>query len=726
VLAGYLGVAILTCQPLSTRPSEVVPANADALYNAWAIAWIGHQLPLAPSRLFEANMFFPDRAALLYSEPILGVGLLGLPFWLATGDAALVYNHTLVMTLVMSAFTAFLLTRELTGHTAAAVLAGGVFAFTTANLDSAARIQTLSSQWTPLLLYFLVRLWRRDQLRDGFGLGISAAMQGLSNNYYTLYLTSLLFLTLPLLFWLLPSPRRSHVPWRGLLTGSALSAAILAPMLWVQYGTLGSFGARQLNVGALPQSSYWNVLPGNWLFGGRIGYQHVPYDDRVFLGFWTLALALVGLAAWAKGIRPRDARARAWFGYFVVFGLLAFLLGCGRSVPIPGFGDVAGPYAWLHRWVPGFEQTRVPARYVMFVRLAVALFAGLGVAAAASRFASRRALARAGWLVLAVVIPLEHLSTPLDTWSVPRGARLPEVYRFLPTLPKGAILEYPQSSSRARRHEALWLSVATSHWFPMLNGYGSRYPLAHYFVQHQLVYAFPNVDSLRMLRALGVRYVVFHPDHALFPELERARDRFLRKLPRYRNNLQLLARFDDHLSFVDGDRAFLGGESVYRVLPDRSPAERVETDDWPRVSKQDWRCRSSVESAECRLAIDGDADTSFSTGRHQRTGDAVEILFPRPLRVRGVSVLVGRHAHEYPRRLQIMGLVGKKWYPLADWNTLDSVEFVRDVLERPDDASLDYVFEPREVTAMRLRIGPDTGAVLHPWILPEVDLLAAE
>jgi hypothetical protein len=251
--------------------------------------------------------------------------------------------------------------------------------------------------------------------------------------------------------------------------------------------------------------------------------------------------------------------------------------------------------------------------------------------------------------------------------------------------------------------------------------------LVHYFVQDQLVQTFPSVDSLRMLRALGVRYVVFHPDHAIFPEMEQARARFLRKLPRYRNSLQLVARFRDRLRFVDGERAFLGGESVYRVTPDGPPAVRVETDAWPRAAKAGWRCESSSEGLPgCELAIDGRADTRFTTGRFQRTGDAIQLRFPRPLRLRGVSVLVGRHAHAYPRRLQILGLVGEDWYPLADWNTLDSVELVRDVLERPDDATMDYAFEPREVSALTLRIGPGTGAVLHPWVLPEVDLLPAE
>ena len=145
VLAIYVVLAVATSHPLATTPSEVLPGSNNSLLSAWTTSWVARALPATPSTLFAANIFHPDRAALLYSEPMIGVGLLAWPIWMVTGDVAATYNLTFVLTLVLSALSMFLLVREVLGSPAAATVAGVVFAFTTANYDSAARLQIVSS-----------------------------------------------------------------------------------------------------------------------------------------------------------------------------------------------------------------------------------------------------------------------------------------------------------------------------------------------------------------------------------------------------------------------------------------------------------------------------------------------------------------------------------------------------------------------------------------------------
>ena len=49
--------------------------NADTMLNEWAVSWVAHQLPRAPTRLFEANIFHPHPHTLAYSEPLILPGL---------------------------------------------------------------------------------------------------------------------------------------------------------------------------------------------------------------------------------------------------------------------------------------------------------------------------------------------------------------------------------------------------------------------------------------------------------------------------------------------------------------------------------------------------------------------------------------------------------------------------------------------------------------------------
>ena len=463
VLAIYVVLAVATSHPLATTPSEVLPASNDSLFLAWTTSWVARALPATPSTLFAANIFHPDRAALLYSEPMIGVGLLAWPIWMVTGDVAATYNLTFVLTLVLSALSMFLLVREVLGSPAAATVAGVVFAFTTANYDSAARLQIVSSQWTPLLLFFLVRLWRQGRTRDALGMSVAAVMQGLSCHYYTLYLATLLVVLAPTLLLVRGDRELWSRRWRGVALALVVALLLLVPLYAAQWEHLQSVRSEKpLRVGALPQTSYWNVLSGNWLYGGRIGLEHTSYDDRYFLGFVTLSLAGLGLVLAGSrrsgSLGPKD-RYR-WLAFLAAFGALAFLLGGGRFLPIPGAGDLPGPYAWLHEHVPGYQQTRVPSRFSMFVRLSVAVFAGLG-----AQLLTRRLALTRPWLPLGVLVfalPLEHLSTPLATYRLPVGSSEPEAYSWLESLPTGTpILEYPMNPSRGRHWESATLLPAT-------------------------------------------------------------------------------------------------------------------------------------------------------------------------------------------------------------------------------------------------------------------------
>src|SRR5678815_256398 len=57
-----------------------VPANIDAYFNMWRVAWVAHQLPLDPAHLFDANIYYPQARTLLLSDAVILPALIGLPF----------------------------------------------------------------------------------------------------------------------------------------------------------------------------------------------------------------------------------------------------------------------------------------------------------------------------------------------------------------------------------------------------------------------------------------------------------------------------------------------------------------------------------------------------------------------------------------------------------------------------------------------------------------------
>ena len=103
-----------------------------------------------------------------------------------------------------------------------------------------------------------------------------------------------------------------------------------------------------------------------------------------------------------------------------------------------GWGSVPLPYRVLYAFVPGFDAIRTPARFLLYVDLALALLAGAGAARLLRRIALR--WRTVGLLALLGLVLLEAVLIPFPG-GVPRldPAALPEAYRWLRAAPPGTV-----------------------------------------------------------------------------------------------------------------------------------------------------------------------------------------------------------------------------------------------------------------------------------------------
>ena len=54
--------------------------NGDGKLSIWNVAWVARTLPTDPWHVFDANIFYPHRGTLAYSENNLGAGALAVHF----------------------------------------------------------------------------------------------------------------------------------------------------------------------------------------------------------------------------------------------------------------------------------------------------------------------------------------------------------------------------------------------------------------------------------------------------------------------------------------------------------------------------------------------------------------------------------------------------------------------------------------------------------------------
>jgi hypothetical protein len=170
------------------------------------------------------------------------------------------------------------------------------------------------------------------------------------------------------------------------------------------------------------------------------------------------------------------------FAVVMSFGPIVYAR--GRVVAAPGL------YAAFNAFVPGFDGLRVPARFAMLVAFGLAVLAAFGLAGIerANRQRARWLAAAAGVLILlesfAAPIPIDQNTphylqpglAPLPG-SVDLGAGLPDVYRFIGTLPADAvIMELPLGEPA---FDVRYMFYSIRHWRPLVNGYSGGAPKSY-------------------------------------------------------------------------------------------------------------------------------------------------------------------------------------------------------------------------------------------------------
>lgn len=687
LFAGFLAVAVAASQPLSG--SAVLAGNADAVLGAWDLSWICSGF-LHPADTFYGNMFHPDRASLLFAEPLVGIGLLSAPFCFAGVDPVTFHNLAYVLTLAMGALGAWLLSREVSGSGTAALVGGVVFAFTSANYDSAARLQIVASQWTPICLTFLIRFCRQGRLKDAVFMALAFSMQALSCTYYEIFLAVLLVLTIP--WWVRLAG--GAMAARSRLMGSTVAvlvvaATVLPQNLWQRQHLAPVLSARA-PAQSLSLSTFTDVLPTNLLYSGWLGRSSVAYDDLYFPGLVPLLLAALFLGLWLRS--PETRRSHPALAPLMAVGAIAFGFSFGQEVSTR-WGTLPGPLSVIPDWVPGLAQARVPARFLMFSRLTLAVLAACGTRWLIARI-PRRAFPAA--ILLAGVCVLEHWSTPLDAWRAPTKAEWPAVYSWLetPGNVQGAIIEFPPAVLRLRREEAAWLHTAAGHRAPMVNGYSSFRPAWFEYVMESALARRP-AEFFRILSLLDARTLVLHPRKTDIPEMDRATQDLLQYAERHPAEIRQVASFSDPRR-LEGIWSRLGDERVFTI----SAVPVHSTAIGPALPRVGWSCRSSEPS--CERAFDGDSATLVRGREAQAEGQFLRIRFDRPATIEAVSIDMGRFAELFPRDVRLRFLGADGWQERAAEFQIEP--FLGAMLRGSTHPSMIWTFAPVTVDGFEIRL----------------------
>jgi hypothetical protein len=499
--------AVLT-YPQLLHMTDGVHDDGDPLMVTWVLAWVAHQLPRAPAHLFDANIFYPERNTLAYSETLLVPGVIVAPLhWLGVGSI-LIYNLVFLSGFALSGVGVALLVRRLTGNGGAAILAGIVFAFPPYRIDHYAHLQLQQTQFIPLAMWAFHVVLDTGRLRDGVLLGVFVACQMLSCMYYGLFLIPYMAIVCGTM--LIADRRMPRERLAALAVAAAVLFVAMTPVgraYMAARNVVGERGRAEVADGSATWRNYLAPPEVNAVYGNMFA-RFRQNERRLFPGFVAVALAIVGL--W-----PPLSATRLAYGLGL---LLAFDVSLGFNGLI---------YRALYDYFLPFKALRIPARMGLMVGFSLAVLAGYGATRLVQGLRSQP-MRRAVLVTLGLLMLVEYASTPLPLWTAPRNP--PDIYADLirdrGDSPTAVLFEFPTRTV----NDPAYLYYSTFHWQYLINGYSGFFPPS-YVRLVRAVRNFPDEPSMDAIKAHGVRYLVIHGEYlygdryeTLIPQLDRRRD----------------------------------------------------------------------------------------------------------------------------------------------------------------------------------------------------------
>jgi hypothetical protein len=513
VFIGYLLLGISVTWPLLLNlHTSVIQKGArlvDAGQGIWNLWWMQQALMHGQNPYSTRYLFFPETINLFYQTLSAPNTLLALPATLLAGPIT-AFNVLALLSFGLSGYATYRLVRRLVPYRIAALVAGGVYAFSPFHIQVllGGTLESIAIQWIPLYVLCLVRTLHKPTGPNLLLAALALIVTTLASYYYGIYCA--IYSAFHILFFLHTAPswrRRVQLLAVGVGIGLIWLLAFV-PLVW-DAGALGTatpedWQARQVFhsvalidlIAPNPLHPIWGTAATGWL-----GALH-PFgvEAGASLGITIYALILLGLIKHAQVAWP-----------WLALALALLLLALGPELKISGQPTgIPMPFRLLDYAEPLRNSSR-PGYFVALWMLPISVLVGYGIAAIRGIGHGRQPLLIGGAITILIV---ELLPRP---WPM-LALHVDPLYAELANLPQpGAVLELPPDNDYSQS-----MLNQLCHGRPLAGGYLARTPdyppVSFDSALQQLWYAKApsadvfSFDTASELATLGIHVVALNLD----------------------------------------------------------------------------------------------------------------------------------------------------------------------------------------------------------------------
>jgi hypothetical protein len=383
-MAGYLSISILFfgLPVLRHFSSRIVGFRGDPGLFIWDLGWWPHALANGLNPLYSKLVWAPDGVNLAWITGLPGPSVVAAPVTLAFGPIV-AYNVLAILAPALSAWTAYLLFRHVTGVFWPSFAGGYFFGFSTYEIGHTLAHLNLTLVFLVPLAVLLVILHvqgRLTNLRLVVLLSMVISFQFLISMEVLLSMTGFGGAALLLAAWLMPEQRGAFkTAGVHVLVAYGVAGLALAPFF---YYVLQDVPASPLNPPFYFSADLLNLaIPTKiTLIGGSV-FQAI---SRTFTGGDAGRTAYLGLPLiMVIALYIRSERRRAVGKLLTILFGLAVLASLGNRLHVAGVTPIRLPWA-LFAHLPILENA-LPVRFTMFVFLVAAFMVTLWLAQGTGR-----------------------------------------------------------------------------------------------------------------------------------------------------------------------------------------------------------------------------------------------------------------------------------------------------------------------------------------------------
>lgn len=525
----YSALALVWTYPLVLRMGgAVLGPIGDNIYFVWLIEWFRKALfELHVFPVFVPFLNYPEGWNLAYTEITPAQVFLALPASLLAGPT-FGYNFALLATFPLSGLAMYWWIYHLTNSKAAALVAGMIYAFLPNRMAHVliGHLNLTGTMWLPLYFMGFYDLLRgpgslRAAWKPALLAGVSLGLVAMTSQYY-LYMAALLsaVFALAVIISTGKPPAWLRQAWQGLAAFAVIAfpLVLVSILPFIQLSGTGDMPNRTVSYVRMYSASPTDfLLPStdHFLWGRWIGShfdRSMWVEATLYIGLVTLILAGIAIARRKSGPHKTLITGLLWVA------LVAFIFALGTdlhwlnqsvTVQVPGFlrgiihrdtTPIPLPGYFMFLYFPFFAKMRALMRFGFFVLLPASTLAGLGAAWVFARLPRGKAALLTGLLLVLVFIdfypgPYQEFSPvqsrPVDAWL----AAQPD---------QGAIAQFPFSLEADQ--DLTYDSLANGK--PFIGGFFAAFPPAQYERIRPVLDTFPSLESVSLLRELGVYYVI--------------------------------------------------------------------------------------------------------------------------------------------------------------------------------------------------------------------------